>query len=306
MSALRCAVVGPGNIGTDLVAKLLRTPGLEPAALIGIDPGSEGLRWAAARGVTTSDAGVEWLRANREEVDLVLEATSAGAHRANAALYAELGLQCIDLTPAKLGPGCVPPVNLDVALDAPDINLISCGGQATIPIVAAVRAVTPVPYAEIVATIASASAGPGTRASIDEFTRTTAGGVADIGGAERSKAVIVLNPADPPVLMRNTVFCAIDADVDLAAVVASIEEMRTRVADYVPGYRLTAAPSLSADLLRFPTWESATPLRRLAVSIEVEGAGDTLPPYAGNLDIITCAAVRLAQEVAAHRGVLAA
>jgi acetaldehyde dehydrogenase len=298
---LRCAVVGSGNIGTDLIAKLLRTRGLEPAALLGIDPDSEGLRWAAGRGVVASTDGVEWLRANRDAVDLVMEATSAGAHRVNAALYAELGLQCIDLTPAKLGPGCVPPVNLDVALDAPDINLISCGGQATIPIVAAVGAVTPVPYAEIVATIASKSAGPGTRASIDEFTVTTAGGVAEIGRAQRSKAVIILNPADPPVLMRNTVFCAVPADADHEKIVDSIEEMRQRVAEYVPGYRLTAPPSFSTDILRFPTWESERPLTRMAVSIEVEGAGDTLPAYAGNLDIITCAAVRLAQEIAAYR-----
>ncbi|WP_344601770.1 acetaldehyde dehydrogenase (acetylating) [Sporichthya brevicatena] len=300
-SELRCAVVGSGNIGTDLIAKLLRTPGLEPAALIGIDPDSEGLTWAAARDVVATADGVDWLRRHHDEVDLVMEATSAGAHRANATLYAELGLQCIDLTPAKLGPGCVPPVNLNVALDAPDINLISCGGQATIPVVAAVGAVTPVPYAEIVATIASKSAGPGTRASIDEFTVTTAGGVAEIGGAERSKAVIVLNPADPPVLMRNTVFCAVPADADHDKIVASIEEMQSRVAEYVPGYRLTAAPSFSSDVLRFPGWSSDVSLNRLAVSIEVEGAGDTLPTYAGNLDIITCAAVRLAQEIRAHR-----
>ncbi|MBA3742954.1 acetaldehyde dehydrogenase (acetylating) [Sporichthya sp.] len=301
MTTLRCAVVGSGNIGTDLIAKLLRTPGLEPAALIGIDPASEGLRWAAERGVTVTDAGVDWLRAHRPEVDLVMEATSAIAHRANAVLYGELGLQCIDLTPAKLGPGCVPPVNMDIALDSADINLISCGGQATIPMVAAVRAVTAVPYAEIVATIASKSAGPGTRASIDEFTVTTAGGVRDIGGAGRSKAVIVLNPADPPVLMRNTVFCAVAADADRAAITGSIEDMQKQVAEYVPGYRLTAAPSFAKETLRFPDWKSATPLRRLAISIEVEGAGDTLPTYAGNLDIITCAAVRLAQEIASHR-----
>lgn len=298
---MRCAVVGSGNIGTDLIAKMLRTPGIEPAALIGIDPDSEGLRWAADRDVVATAAGVDWLRAHRDEVDLVMEASSAGAHRANAPVYAELGLQCIDLTPAKLGPGCVPPVNLDVALDAPDINLISCGGQATIPMVAAVGAVTPVPYAEIVATIASKSAGPGTRASIDEFTVTTAGGVAEIGGAQRSKAVIVLNPADPPVLMRNTVFCAVPADVDQDKILASIDEMRARVAEYVPGYRLTAPPSFATEPLRFPGSSGEPPLYRLAISIEVEGAGDTLPAYAGNLDIITCAAVRLAQEIAANR-----
>lgn len=298
---MRCAVVGSGNIGTDLIAKILRTPGLEPAALIGIDADSEGLAWAAKRNVTVTSVGASWLRDNADDVDIVMEATSAAAHRANAALYAELGLQCIDLTPAKLGPGCVPPVNMHVSLDEPDLNLISCGGQATIPMVAAVASVTQVPYAEIVATIASKSAGPGTRQSIDEFTRTTAKGVSDIGGAARSKAVIVLNPADPPVMMRNTVFCAVGTSVDEDEVIQAIGAMREKVASYVPGYRLTAEPSFSKENLRFPGWEHIEPLRRLAISVQVEGAGDTLPTYAGNLDIITCAAVRLAQEISIHR-----
>jgi acetaldehyde dehydrogenase len=295
---LRCAVVGPGNIGTDLVAKILRTEELDASVLIGIDPASPGLAWAAERGVRTTSAGVSWLQDNPGSVDIVFEATSEAAHRANSPVYRALGLRCIDLTPAKLGPGVVPSVNLDhTTLAAPDLNLISCGGQATIPVVAAVAAHTPVPYAEIVATISSRSAGPGTRQSIDAFTRTTAAGVAEIGGAQTAKAIIVLNPADPPILMRNTVYCAVSLDVDEATIVDGIERMCSAVAAYVPGYRLIGAPVFGHTSLRFPHGggPADADLQLLAVMIEVEGAGDTLPRYAGNLDIITCAAVRVAQ-----------
>jgi acetaldehyde dehydrogenase len=279
--------LGSGNIGTDLVLKLGRSESLECVAVVGIDPDSEGLALARERGIETSAEGVDWLVAHADDVDVVFEATSAGAHRANAPRLAEAGLQCLDLTPAKLGPGVVPVVNLADHHDTPDLNLITCGGQATIPMVAAVSAVTPVAYAEIVATIASASAGPGTRANIDEFTDTTARGLEEIGGAARGKAIIILNPADPPLLMRNTVFCAIDADADADAVTKSVVAMADEVARYVPGYRLKADPVVDDGFV--------------SVFVEVEGAGDFLPPYAGNLDIMTAAAVRVAEDLGARR-----
>ena len=284
---LPCVVLGSGNIGTDLMYKLERSPVLELSAVVGIDPASDGLARARAAGVQTSAGGVDWIVAHPDRCALVFEATSAGAHRANAPLLAAAGLQCIDLTPAKLGPGVVPTVNLDEHGEAPDVNMITCGGQATIPMVAAVARVTPVPYAEIVATIASASAGPGTRQSIDEFTRTTARGLEEIGGAERGKAIIVLNPADPPVMMRDTVFCAIAPDADHDAIAASVLAMRDEVAAYVPGYRLTGEPVFDKD--------------RVAIFVEVEGAGDYLPSYSGNLDIMTAAAVRVGERLAASR-----
>jgi acetaldehyde dehydrogenase len=215
----------------------------------------------------------------------VFEATSASAHRANAPKLADAGIRSVDLTPAKLGPGVVPVVNLEQHADAPDVNLISCGGQATIPIVAAVSQVTPVPYAEIVAAIASKSAGPGTRQSIDEFTRTTAKGLEEIGGAERGKAIIVLNPADPPILMRNTIYCSIGADADHEAIRVSVLAMAARIEAYVPGYRLRAEPLFDDE--------------RVTVIVEVEGAGDFLPRYAGNLDVMTAAAVRVGELLAA-------
>jgi acetaldehyde dehydrogenase len=282
-----CAILGSGNIGTDLMYKLQRSATLEPRAVIGIDPDSDGLKRAAAAGLETSAEGVDWIVAHPEECRFVFEATSAGAHRANAPKIAAAGLQSIDLTPAKLGPGVVPVVNLEDHIDAPDVNMITCGGQATIPMVAAVSAVTPVPYAEIVATIASLSAGPGTRESIDAFTRTTAKGLEEIGGAERGKAIIILNPADPPLMMRDTVFCQISADADHAAILASIEAMREKVATYVPGYRLRGEPQFDEG--------------RVAIFIEVEGAADYLPAYAGNLDIMTAAAVAVGEQLAKLR-----
>jgi len=282
-----CAILGSGNIGTDLMYKLQRSATLEPRAVIGIDPDSDGLKRAAAAGLETSAEGVDWIVAHPEECRFVFEATSAGAHRANAPKIAAAGLQSIDLTPAKLGPGVVPVVNLEQHIEAPDVNMITCGGQATIPMVAAVSAVTPVPYAEIVATIASLSAGPGTRESIDAFTRTTAKGLEEIGGAERGKAIIILNPADPPLMMRDTVFCQISPDADRDAIRASIEAMREKVATYVPGYRLRGEPQFDEG--------------RVAIFIEVEGAADYLPAYAGNLDIMTAAAVAVGEELAKLR-----
>jgi acetaldehyde dehydrogenase len=282
-----CAILGSGNIGTDLMYKLQRSATLEPRAVIGIDPDSDGLKRAAAAGLETSAEGVDWIVAHPEECRFVFEATSAGAHRANAPKIAAAGLQSIDLTPAKIGPGVVPVVNLEEHIEAPDVNMITCGGQATIPMVAAVSAVTPVPYAEIVATIASLSAGPGTRESIDAFTRTTAKGLEEIGGAARGKAIIILNPADPPLMMRDTVYCQISPDADRDAIRASIEAMREKVATYVPGYRLRGEPQFEDD--------------RVAIFIEVEGAADYLPAYAGNLDIMTAAAVAVGEQMAKLR-----
>ena len=282
-----CAILGSGNIGTDLMYKLQRSEVLEPRAMVGIDPDSDGLKRAAAAGLDVSAEGVDWIVANPELCRFVFEATSAGAHRANAPKIEAAGLQSIDLTPAKLGPGVVPTVNLEQHWQAPDVNMITCGGQATIPMVAAVSEVTPVPYAEIVATIASLSAGPGTRESIDAFTRTTAKGLEEIGGAERGKAIIILNPAEPPLIMRDTVFCAISPDADREAIRNSIERMRERVASYVPGYRLRGEPVFEED--------------RVAIFVEVEGAADYLPNYAGNLDIMTAAAVAVGEELARLR-----
>ncbi|MGP4019634.1 acetaldehyde dehydrogenase (acetylating) [Saccharopolyspora sp. 5N708] len=284
------AIVGSGNIGTDLLYKLSRSAHLEPRWMVGIDPDSAGLRRATELGVAASAAGVDWLLENHRP-DVVFEATSAKVHRANAPRYAAAGIRAIDLTPAAVGPYVVPPVNLDQHLDAPNLNLITCGGQATIPMVQAVSRVVPVDYAEIVASVASVSAGPGTRANIDEFTRTTGTGIEVLGGAKRGKAIIVLNPADPPVIMRDTIFCAIPADADTDAIGTSITKMAAEIAEYVPGYRLLVEPQFDAP--------SATTggMARVAIFVEVEGAGDFLPPYAGNLDIMTAAAVRVGEEL---------
>jgi acetaldehyde dehydrogenase len=282
------AIVGSGNIGTDLMYKLLRSDIIEPRWMIGIEPESPGLKRAADAGLTATAEGVDWLLANSSP-DLVFEATSAYVHRENAPRYRELGIQAVDLTPAALGPAVVPAVNLGAHLDAPNVSLITCGGQATIPMVYAVSRVAEVEYAEIVASVASPSAGPGTRANIDEFTRATARGIETIGGAQRGKAIIILNPAEPPILMQDTVFCAIPADADRDAIAASIKEIAADVATYVPGYRLRTEPQ----------FDDPTPTRgewaRVAVFIEVEGAGDFLPPYSGNLDIMTAAATRVGE-----------
>lgn len=286
------AIVGSGNIGTDLLYKLLRSPHVEPRWMIGVDPGSEGLARARRAGLEASHAGVDWLLAQDELPDLVFEATSAHVHRSNAPRYAELGIKAVDLTPAAVGPAVVPPANLTAHLDRANVNMITCGGQATIPMVYAVSRVVPVAYAEIVASVASVSAGPGTRANIDEFTRTTSRGIEEIGGAARGKAIIILNPADPPVIMRDTVFCAIPADADREAIAASVQQVAEDVASYVPGYRLRTEPQ----------FDDPSPLNggmaRVAIFLEVEGAGDYLPPYAGNLDIMTAAATKVGEEFA--------
>ncbi|MQA07141.1 MAG: acetaldehyde dehydrogenase (acetylating) [Pseudonocardiaceae bacterium] len=285
------AIVGSGNIGTDLLYKLRRSPVIEPRWMIGIDAESEGLRRAAALGVEASAEGIDWLLARDELPDLVFEATSASVHQANAPRYADAGIRAIDLTPAAVGPYVVPPVNLGEYADAPNVNLITCGGQATIPMVHAVSRVVPVSYAEIVASVASLSAGPGTRANIDEFTRTTGRGIEVIGGAERGKAIIVLNPAEPPMIMRDSIFCAIPPDADTAAIAESITGMAADVAGYVPGYRLLSKP-------QFDDPSPATGgFARVSVFIEVAGAGDFLPSYSGNLDIMTAAAAKVGEDL---------
>jgi acetaldehyde dehydrogenase len=282
--ALTAAVVGSGNIGTDLLFKLLRSQVIEPRWMVGVDPASDGLRRAADLGLATSAEGVAWLLAQDELPDIVFEATSAYAHKEHAPMYAAKGVRVIDLTPAAIGPYVVPTVNLTEHIALPNINMVTCGGQATIPMVAAVSRVVPVSYAEIVASVASLAAGPGTRANIDEFTRTTAGAVAKLGGADRGKAIIILNPADPPVIMRDTIFTAVPDDVDEAAIIASVRAMEAEVQTYVPGYRLTADPQFDPG--------------RVAIFVEVEGAGDYFPPYAGNLDIMTAAAARVGEQIA--------
>ncbi|MFE6224942.1 MULTISPECIES: acetaldehyde dehydrogenase (acetylating) [unclassified Streptomyces] len=286
------AIVGSGNIGTDLLYKLLRSDLVEPRWMVGVDPGSDGLARARRLGLETTHEGVGRLLAQDELPDLVFEATSASVHRANAPRYAALGIKAVDLTPAAVGPAVVPPANLRAHLDRPNVNMITCGGQATIPMVYAVSRVVPVAYAEIVASVASVSAGPGTRANIDEFTRTTARGIETIGGAARGKAIIILNPADPPVIMRDTVFCAVPDDADQAAIAASVKEVAGQVAAYVPGYRLRGEPQFD------PACPENGGMARVAIFLEVEGAGDYLPPYAGNLDIMTAAATEVGEEFA--------
>ncbi|MFI6905446.1 acetaldehyde dehydrogenase (acetylating) [Nonomuraea sp. NPDC050394] len=288
----KIAIIGSGNIGTDLMIKVKRTSAsLEVAAMAGIDPGSDGLARARRMGVATTHEGVGGLLALPcfEEVAVVLDATSAGAHRRNAAALAPYGKKVVDLTPAAIGPYVVPAVNLGDHLGEDNVNMVTCGGQATVPIVAAVSRVAPVRYAEIVASIASRSAGPGTRANIDEFTETTARALESVGGAERGKAIIVLNPAEPPVIMRDTVYCLVPG-CDEAEVAASVKEMVAAVAAYVPGYRLKQD-------VQFRPADSGT---LVSVFLEVEGAAHYLPAYAGNLDIMTSAALRVAERMAAR------
>ncbi|WP_028662874.1 acetaldehyde dehydrogenase (acetylating) [Saccharomonospora halophila] len=286
------AIVGPGHIGTDLLAKLRRSERIDVRYMVGVDPSSDGLARAAELGVTASAEGLDWLLDRDERPDLVFEATSAKAHLAAAPRYAEAGIPAVDLTPAAVGPFTCPVVNLPARVDAPNLNMITCGGQATIPMVHAVSRVTPVSYAEIVASVSSRSAGPGTRANIDEFTETTARGLEEVGGAERGKAIIIINPMEPPMIMRDTVFCAIDPDADRDAVTESIHRMVAEVQTYVPGYRLTADPQFDEPR---PDWGGKA---RVAAFLEVAGNGDHLPTYAGNLDIMTAAASRVGELLA--------
>lgn len=284
------AVVGSGNIGTDLMMKALRSEQLNPVWMAGIDPDSEGLAKARACGLKTTTEGVEGLLEGLEEdaVKIAFDATSARAHPENARQLEAQGVLVLDLTPAALGPYCVPPVNLRECLGrgATNVNMVSCGGQATIPIVAAVSRAQPVEYAEIVATVASRSAGPGTRKNIDEFTRATADGLERVGGAKRGKAIIILNPAEPPLIMRNTIHCLTEDPPDQESTTESVLAMIDQVRKYVPGYRLKNGPVFDG--------------RRVSVFMEVAGLGDYLPEYAGNLDIMTAAALRAGEMFAAE------
>ncbi|KXK62030.1 acetaldehyde dehydrogenase (acetylating) [Micromonospora rosaria] len=299
------AVIGSGNIGTDLMIKVLRlSESLRMVAMVGVDPASDGLARARRLGVATTAEGIDGLLAMPEfaDVRVVFDATSAGAHRRHAALLREHGRLVVDLTPAAVGPYVVPPVNLDEHLGAPNVNMVTCGGQATVPVVAAVGRVTPVAYGEIVASIASRSAGPGTRANIDEFTETTARAIEVVGGAGRGKAIIVLNPADPPLLMRDTVYCLCpDRDLDRDAVAASVETMVATVAGYVPGYRLKQRVQFDDVSGHVPALGRDFTGVQVSVFLEVSGAGHYLPAYAGNLDIMTSAALRTAERMVASR-----
>ncbi len=311
--ATKVAVIGSGNIGTDLMIKVMRiSEVLEMGVMVGIDPESDGLARAARFGVPVTSDGVDGLVAmdGFDEIEIVLDATSAKAHVANAAKLAPLGKRLIDLTPAAIGPYVVPAVNIDDHINAPNVNMVTCGGQATIPIVAAISRVVPVEYAEIVASIASKSAGPGTRANIDEFTETTSAAIVQVGGAKRGKAIIILNPAEPPLIMRDTVFALIDAPdaVMHDEIRQSVEKMVADVAAYVPGYRLKqqvqiteVAPDQPVQTLLV---DGATnrPTHQVSVFLEVEGAAHYLPAYAGNLDIMTSAALQMAERVAAAKG----
>lgn len=292
---VKVAILGSGNIGSDLMFKLLRQPGhMELVLLAGIDPESEGLARAKALGITTNDKGIEAVL-DDPDIKIVFDATSAYAHARHYRLLKEAGKIAIDLTPAARGPYVVPPANLGEHLDQPNVNLITCGGQATIPLVHAVNRVAPVDYAEMVSTIASLSAGPGTRQNIDEFTFTTSRGLEVLGGAERGKAIIILNPADPPIMMRNTIYLLLsDSEVDEAAVTKSVEEMIEKVQAYVPGYKLKNAPV-------FEPYQTANGTKTLvAMLLEVTGAGDWLPTYAGNLDIMTASARQVGEVFAQH------
>ncbi|MEX5304701.1 acetaldehyde dehydrogenase (acetylating) [Kocuria sp. CPCC 205258] len=309
MSA-KVAIIGSGNIGTDLMFKVKRlSQDLEMSVLVGIDPASDGLARAARIGVATTAEGVEGLVKMPEfaDIQVIFDATSAGAHKHNAEVLAPYGKQLIDLTPAAIGPFVVPPVNLEAHLDATDVNMVTCGGQATIPMVAAVSQVRPVHYAEIVASIASKSAGPGTRANIDEFTETTAEAIKEVGGAAAGKAIIILNPADPPVIMRDTVLCLVDRldEQGRQAIQESVDRMAARVAEYVPGYRLKQQVQFQGEsdevATLIPAGHGSGDYTRVTVFLEVEGAAHYLPAYAGNLDIMTSAALQVAEKLVTAR-----
>ena len=288
MQKIKCALIGSGNIGTDLIYKIQRSEYLEPVWMVGIDPESEGLKRAQEMGLKTTAEGVDGLlpHVERDGIQIAFDATSAYVHAENSRKLNALGVLMIDLTPAAIGPLCVPPVNLREHTDKYEmnVNMISCAGQATIPIVRAVSSVQPVDYAEIVATLSSRSIGPGTRANLDEFTYTTSGALTKVGGARRGKALAIINPADPPMIMRNTISCLTDDEPDQEAITASVLEMIQEVQKYVPGYRLVNGPVFDGN--------------RVTVFMEVAGLGDYLPKYAGNLDIMTAAATRTAEMFA--------
>ncbi|MDO2947488.1 acetaldehyde dehydrogenase (acetylating) [Aeromonas simiae] len=294
MTKLKAAIIGPGNIGTDLLMKMQRSEWIEPVWMVGIDPLSEGLQRAREMGIKVSDSGVDGLLPHvlEDDIRIAFDATSAYAHAENSIKLNELGVVMIDLTPAAIGPFCVPPVNLKqhAAQLAMNVNMVTCGGQATIPMVAAVSRVQPVAYGEIIATVSSRSVGPGTRKNIDEFTRTTAKAVEQVGGAREGKAIIIINPAEPPLMMRDTVHCLLDEEPDQAAITRSVLEMVEQVRRYVPGYTLVNGPVFDG--------------RKVSLFLEVAGLGDFLPTYAGNLDIMTAAALHtaemLAMEIASH------
>ncbi len=285
---INAAIVGSGNIGTDLLFKALRSQTIKPVWLVGIDAASDGLRRASELGVKTTHEGVDGLlpHLERDQIKIAFDATSAHAHHDNARKLQASGVLVIDLTPAAVGPYCVPPVNLKdhVGTREMNVNMVTCGGQATIPMVAAVSRVQPVAYAEIVATVASRSIGPGTRQNIDEFTRTTAGAIEKVGGAKKGKAIIVINPAEPPLIMRDTIHCLTEGEPDVERITASVHAMIAEVQKYVPGYTLKNGPVFDGH--------------RVTIYLEVEGLGDYLPKYAGNLDIMTAAALRTAEMFA--------
>ena len=287
---IRAAIIGPGNIGTDLLYKLMRSNVVQPVWMVGADPGSVGLDRARQLGIKTTDQGVRDLLPHVEEdrIQLAFDATSASAHKATSDLLTAVGVFVIDLTPAAIGPFCIPPVNLNACLSTGflNLNMVTCGGQATIPIVAAVSSVQPVEFGEIVATVASKSAGPGTRKNIDEFTRTTASAIERVGGARQGKAIIIINPAEPPLIMRDTVHCLTQAEPDRDRISAAISAMVLEVQRYVPGYRVINGPVFDG--------------KRVSVYLQVEGLGDFLPKYSGNLDIMTAAAVRTGEVIAAE------
>ncbi|MBW8321106.1 MAG: acetaldehyde dehydrogenase (acetylating) [Arenimonas sp.] len=284
-SKLKAVIIGPGNIGTDLLMKMKRSEWVEPVWMVGIDPSSEGLKRAADMGVKTCATGVDGVldQVVADDIRVAFDATSAYAHAENSRKLNELGVIMVDLTPAAIGPFCIPPVNLaDHAKKLEmNVNMVTCGGQATIPMVAAVSRVQPVEYGEIVAAVSSRSVGPGTRKNIDEFTRTTASAIEKVGGAKRGKAIIIVNPAEPPLLMRDTVHVLTEGEPDQAAITESVRAMVAEVQKYVPGYKLVNGPVFDG--------------RRVSIYLEVEGLGDFLPKYAGNLDIMTAAALRTAE-----------
>jgi acetaldehyde dehydrogenase len=310
MAKTKVAIIGSGNIGTDLMIKIMRLSGnLEMGAFVGIDPESDGLKRAARLGVPITAEGIDGLAAMPEfaDIEIVFDATSAGAHKRNSELVLATGKRMVDLTPAAIGPYVVPPVNGDAHLDATNVNMVTCGGQATIPIVAAINRVAKVHYGEIIASISSKSAGPGTRANIDEFTETTSQAIVAVGGATRGKAIIILNPAEPPLIMRDTVFCLCE-DADRDAIRQSVEDMVAEVQTYVPGYRLKQAVQFENigdnKPLRIPemveTGQTEFTGLKVSVFLEVEGAAHYLPAYAGNLDIMTSAALKTAEKMVAR------